>query len=116
MRAQPSTSKDPPTLTAFWPSQPDWWTHATTGWAAANESAHRVCVEIAAEWQSFAGRRLEEDLHLLQELTSAKAPEEAWNAWSQFWQKAAEDYGTEYSTLAKLAAGSIPTSSVPTRQ
>jgi len=98
MCAQPSTSKDPETFTAFWPSQPDWWTHATPGWLAANEGAHRACVEIAAECQSFAGRRLEKDLHLLQELTSAKAPDEVWNAWSRFWRTAAEDYGAEYST------------------
>jgi len=114
MCAQPSTSKDPETFTAFWPSQPDWWTHATPGWLAANEGAHRACVEIAAECQSYTGRRLEKDLHLLQELTSAKAPDEVWNAWSRFWRTAAEDYGAEYSTIAKLAASSIPSASMRT--
>jgi Phasin protein len=104
MRAQPSTSEDPQTSAGPWPSQPGWWTHATMGWVAANESAHRACVEIAAECQTFAGRRLEKDVHLLQDLISAKAPAEVWNAWSRFWQTAAEDYGAEYSTIAKLAA------------
>jgi len=31
----------------------------------------------------------------------------------RFWQTAAEDYGAEYSTIAKLTACSIPTASVP---
>jgi len=97
MCAQPSTSKDPKTFTAFWPSQPDWWTHATTGWLAANEGAHRACVEIARmpELRRPAARK---GLASLQELTSAKAPDEVCNAWSRFWQTAAEDYGAEYST------------------
>jgi len=64
------------------------------------------------ECQCFTGRRLEKDLHLLQELTSSKAPDEVWNAWARFWQTAAEDYGIEYSTIAKLAASSIPATSV----
>jgi hypothetical protein len=106
MRAQPSISRDLETSTAYGPTQPDWWTHATTGWVPANESAHRACVKIAAECQTFAGRRLQEDLHLLQELSCAKAPDEVWNAWSRFWQTAAEEYGAEYSTIAKLAASS----------
>jgi hypothetical protein len=112
MCAQLSTSSDRKTLIAFWPSQADWLTQATTGWVAVNESAHRVCMEFSAECQSFAGRRLEEDLHLLQELTSASAPDEVWNAWSRFWQQAAKDYSAEYSIIAKLAAGSIPATSV----
>jgi len=103
MRAQPSTSEDPETFIGFWP----------TGWVAANESAHRACVEIAAECQTFAGRRLEKDLHLLQDVISAKAPVAIWNVWFRFWQTAAEDYGAEYSTIAKLTACSIPTASVP---
>jgi hypothetical protein len=31
--------------------------------------------------KTFAGCRLETDTHVLQELTSAKAPVEVWNAW-----------------------------------
>ena len=106
MRAQPSTSEDPEMFIGFWP----------TGWVAANDSAHRACVEIALECQTFAGRRLEKDLHLLQDVISAKAPVAIWNAWLQFWQTAAEDYGAEYSAIAKLAASSIPTASVRARQ
>jgi hypothetical protein len=79
-----------------------------TSWAAANESAHRACVDLTAEWQGFVGRRLNEDLHLFQELSAAKAPQEAWNTWSRFWQKATGDYGAEYAAIAKIAACFIP--------
>jgi hypothetical protein len=113
MLAQPSSPAGAETFAAPWPSQPDWWTHATTDWVAAHERAHGVCVAIAAECQALAGRRLEKDLHLLQEFASAKAPVGAWNAWCRFWQTATEDYGAECSTLAKLTASSIPTASVP---
>jgi Phasin protein len=116
MRAQPSTSADAETFAALWPSQPDWWTHAATGCVAAHESAYRVCVQIAAQCQAFSGRRLQKDLHLLPEISSVKDPDEVWNAWSRFWQTAAEDFGAEYSTIAKLTASSMPTASVRARQ
>ena len=105
MRAQSSTAKR---LAFSWPPLSEWWTPATTGWAVTNESAHRACVGIAAEWQAFVGRRFNEDSHLLRELFAAKAPDEAWNAWSRFWQKAADDYSAEYFAIAKLAVGFIP--------
>jgi hypothetical protein len=108
MRAQPSTPEDRQTSISPWPSQRERWTHATPGWVAANERAHRACVEIAAECQTFAGRRLEQDVHLLRDLLSAQTPVEVWNAWSRFWQTTAEDYGAEYSAIAKLAGSSIP--------
>jgi hypothetical protein len=73
MRAQPSTSEHRQTSISPWPLPRDWSTHAKMGWVAANASAHRACVEIAAECQTFAGRRLEKDVHLLQDLISAKA-------------------------------------------
>jgi hypothetical protein len=111
MRARPSTFAGAETFVAIWPSHPDWWSHATTDGIAANECAHRACVAIAAQTQTFAGRRLETDTHVLQELTSAKAPVEVWNARYRFWQRATEDYGAEWSMLAKLIAGSIPMAS-----
>jgi hypothetical protein len=56
----------------------------------------------------LVGRRVNEDFHLLQELSAAKAPSEIWNAWARFWQKAVEDYGAECACMAKLAAGLLP--------
>jgi len=108
MRVQPSIVKDSRRLAFSGPSLSDWCTPAMTSWAAANESAHRAWVDLADEWQGFVGRRLDEDLHLFQELSAAKAPEEVWNAWSRFWEKATGDYAVEYAAIAKFAAGFTP--------
>src|SRR5215470_13877336 len=123
MRVQPSIAKDSRTLAFSWPSLSDWCTPAMTSWAAANESAHRACVELAADWQGFVSGRLNEDLHLFQKLSAAKAPEEVWNAWFRFWQKATGDYGAEYAAIANLAAcfiahgiGADTAGQSPTRQ
>ena len=108
MPAQKPNSKDAGNIASPWPSVSDWWTPAITGCAAANSKLHRSFLDLSVEWQTFVGRRLSEDFHLLQELSTAKAPDQVWNAWSRFWQKAAEDYGREYSVIAKLAAGFVP--------
>jgi hypothetical protein len=108
MSVQPSNTKDSKTLPLSWQSLSDWWAPAMTGCATANDRAHRACKDMAVEWQAFVGRRFDEDVHLLQELSAAKAPDEVWSAWSRFWQKAAEDYGAEYSAIAKLAADFVP--------
>jgi hypothetical protein len=79
-----------------------------TGGAAANGKLHQSYLDFSVEWQTFVGRRLSEDFHLLQELSAAKAPDQVWNAWSRFWQKTAEDYGREYSIMAKLMASFVP--------
>jgi hypothetical protein len=44
----------------------------------------------------------------MQQVCAAKAPDEVWNVWLWFWQKAVEDYGAECSAMAKLAAGFVP--------
>jgi hypothetical protein len=108
MRFQPLIAEDSGSLASFWLSVSDWCTPAMTSWASANESAHRAWVDLVAEWQIFVGHRLNEDLRLFQELSAAKAPEEVWNAWSRFWQKASGDYGAEYSAITKRAACFMP--------
>jgi hypothetical protein len=108
MRVQPLIARDTGSLAFFWLSLSDWCTPGMTSWAAANESAHQAWVDLVAEWQTFVGRRLNEDLRLFQELCAAKAPEEVWNAWSGFWQKATGDYGAEYSAIAQRAACFLP--------
>ena len=75
---------------------------------AQKPNLHQSYLDFSVEWQTFVGRRLSEDFHLLQELSVAKAPNQVWTAWSRFWQKAGEDYGREYSIMAKLAAGFVP--------
>jgi hypothetical protein len=106
MPVQKPNTKDAGTMTTPWLS--DLWIPAMTGCAASNTKAHQACIDLSVEWQAFVGRRIGEDFHLLQELSAAKAPDEIWNTWSRFWQKAADDYGKEYSVLAKLATGFVP--------
>jgi|SRR5262245_27570333 len=79
--------------------QPDWdWLQV------ANARLHDGFVATSAEWQAFVSRRVEEDLHLWEELAAAKAPEALWSAYREFWLKAFEDYWNEYLTLGQLYA------------
>jgi hypothetical protein len=86
-------------------SIPDWWTPAIRAWSPANTNPHKTCVDLSVEWQAFVGRRLNEDFGLLQQISSAKGPDDIWNACSRFWQKAAEDYATECLVMARLTTG-----------
>ena len=108
MSAQERNCKGAGNTVAAWPSTLGWWTPVMTGCAAANTRAHQTCIDLSLEWQTFVCRRLNRDFHLLQELIAAKDPDQVWKNWLRFWQNAAEDYGTEYSVMAKLAAGFVP--------
>jgi hypothetical protein len=108
MSVQKPSSKDAGDITTPWPSASDWWAPAITGCTVTNNKLRQSCLDFSVEWQTFVGRRISEDFHLLQELAAAKAPVQIWSAWSTFWQKAAQEYGTEYSVMAKLAAGFVP--------
>jgi Phasin protein len=57
---------------------------------------------IAREWQDFVGRRVKEDFHLMHRLTQSGTPNQILVAYTDFWQKAAEDYGEEIATMSKL--------------
>jgi hypothetical protein len=57
---------------------------------------------IADEWQGFVGRRLKEDVALLQRLTRSTTPDQVLSAYADFWQKAGEDYGSEITKMTKL--------------
>jgi len=73
--------------------------------AGALAQAHEGFGTIASEWQDFVGRRLKEDTALMQRLTQSRTPDQIWAAYTDFWQKAAEDYGHEITTLSKLMTG-----------
>jgi Phasin protein len=77
-------------------------------WAAVlkgNARAQEGFGTIASEWQDFVGRRLSEDFALVQRLSHSCTPDQILNAYTDFWQKAAEDYGREVTTMTKLFAG-----------
>ncbi len=67
--------------------------------------AHEGFGAIASEWQEFLARRINEDMALMQRLTQSRTPDQILAAYTDFWQKAGEDYGNEITTLSKLMAG-----------
>ena len=50
-------------------------------------------------------QRFASDGALMQRLTQSRTPEQILAAYSDFWQKAGEDYGNEITILSKLMAG-----------
>jgi Phasin protein len=77
-------------------------TGALTGALRWNAQAHEGFRTAVSEWQIFLGRRLEDDFALVQRLTSSRTPDQIWAAYTDFWQKAVEDYGKEITALTKL--------------
>ena len=104
MRVQPSNASKSASTAPGWPLS-DCWTMASP-WASS-DNLRQSCVELNSEWQSFVGHRVQEDLHLLQELASAKASAEMWSAYCRFWQKAVEDYAAAYGQMIKLGSDFI---------
>jgi Phasin protein len=81
------------------------WNPLLAGAATLNGEAHESYATLVGEWQSFVGRRLKEDMAFAQRLAGCTMPDQFWTAYVQFWQKAAEDYGCECTTMSKLVAG-----------
>jgi ABC-type Fe3+ transport system substrate-binding protein len=57
---------------------------------------------IAHEWQDFLGRRLKEDVALMQRLSRSTTPVQILSAYTDFWRKAGEDYGEQVTTMTDL--------------
>jgi hypothetical protein len=57
---------------------------------------------IGSEVQSFIARRINEDFALVRAVSQCRTPHELMAAYTDFWRKAAEDYGKEVTTVAKL--------------
>ena len=72
-----------------------------------NGSPQQGLGAIASEWQGFVGHRLQEDIALMQRLTQSRTPDQVVAAYSEFWQKAAEDYSKEFNTMTKLMTGQV---------
>jgi hypothetical protein len=68
----------------------------------ANAQAQEVFGTIAGEWQAFLSHRIQEDLALIQRVTNSATPDQILAAYSEFWQKAAEDYRKEFAAVTKL--------------
>jgi len=70
-----------------------------------NAQAHEGFGTLASEWQGFVAARLQEDVALMQRLTRCCSPHQILDAYTDFWHKAAEDYGKEVTSLTKLMTG-----------
>jgi hypothetical protein len=82
------------------------WNPFLVGALRGNAEIREGFGTIAREWEAFMGCRLKEDFALMQRLTrSSGAPDQILAAYTDFWQKAAEDYGREITTMSKLMAG-----------
>src|SRR5258705_1253085 len=81
------------------------WNPFLAGAMGGNAQAHEGFGTIASEWQDFVARRLKEDFALMQRLAHSGTPDQFLSAYSDFWQKAAEDYGKEFTTMSKLMTG-----------
>jgi len=70
-----------------------------------NAQTHEGFGTIASEWQVFAAHRLQEDIALMQRLMRCCSPDQILAAYTDFWHRAAEDYGKEIITMTKLMTG-----------
>jgi hypothetical protein len=81
------------------------WNPFLAGVSKCNGEAHEGYAALVGQWQDFVARRLKEDMALAQRLAGCIAPDQIWTAYVDFWQKAAEDYSCECTTMTKLMAG-----------
>jgi hypothetical protein len=93
----------------------NWWTPIMSAQTAYNAKAHEVFRQLSNEWQSFVAQRTKEDLNAMQQMASARSPEQVLEITARFWQKAADDYAREYTAVVKLA-GNCVTSAVDEAQ
>jgi hypothetical protein len=91
------------------------WNPFLAGALRGNAQIHEGFGEVASEWHDFVGRRLKENVALMQRLTHSCAPDQVLAAYSDFWQRAVEDYGKEMTTMSKLMT-SLATKTVSAAQ
>ena len=69
-----------------------------------NAQAQECLGNLVSEWQNFVGCRLAEALRLAKRLTQGRTPDQIVSAYAEFWRRAGEDYGKEFTTMTKLMA------------
>src|SRR5262245_12377413 len=69
---------------------------------AGDAEAFEAFGTIAREWQDFVGRRLKEDVALVERLARCSRPDHVLSTYADFWRKAGEDYGKEITTMTDL--------------
>ena len=78
------------------------WGPFFAGALQANAQAQEVFGSITSAWQAFLSHRLQEDLALIQRLTQSATADQIVAAYSEFWHKAAQDYGKEFAATTQL--------------
>jgi hypothetical protein len=81
------------------------WNPFLAGALKGNAQANQCFRAIMSESQDFVARRLRENLLLMQRLTHSSTPDQVLVAYTDFWSKAAEDYGHEITTMSNLMTG-----------
>jgi hypothetical protein len=80
------------------------WGPALAGTARWNGQVYEGLATLGSEWLDFVTGRLKQNLRLPQQLCSCRSPEEIRDLHAAYWQRAIEDYRTEFAIMAKLGS------------
>jgi Phasin protein len=72
-------------------------------WLDLNARLFHDAAETSKEWLDFIGRRLEQDAEFAASVRMARTPQQFFDAWSRFFQRAARDYRDELSEMGRLS-------------
>jgi Phasin protein len=89
----------------FWSMVPDGPLGAMLkGMEIWNGTCSKAITSLNAEWLGLLQRRVQEDFALPQRLASCQCTEEVVRVYSEFWQKATDDYRKEFADLSRLSS------------
>jgi len=89
---------------AGWPTTEatELWAPLITGTQDWVNRCSSTIYSLNKQWMDFFQKRVEQDFALPQHIMSCRTPVEVWSVYTDFLQKAAADYQTEFSELGKL--------------
>ena len=86
-----------------WPTaNNELWAPLITGTQDWVSRCTSTIYSLNKQWLDFFQKRVEQDFALPQHVMSCRTPVEVWSVYTDFLQKAAADYQTEFSELGKL--------------
>ena len=95
-----------------WPMMPVTpWQIAFDTAVSWNEHMAPTAIALSREWHSFIQRRFEHDVSTLSKICTSQRPDEFWAAYSNFCQKAAEDYQKEFAEISRICTAAAVDSS-----
>ena len=100
-----------PLLDALGPVNP--WHPVVMAVTKTNDCLAEGFATVFGEWQTFLGRRVQQDVLLWQNAAKRASPRDVVAAQADFWQEAIADYWQEYATMSKLLAGITGNVNVP---